>query len=138
MPGSRPKELSFALAPRLLESTAASLPDLKKQSNRFIFLTFAFVSSILVIQLVTRLVAHLVARRPNMGCQTKVQLIKRKNSRQWYVNFPAQIAQAMDFKAGEVVEWEIEDRTLLALVRTEVREGTLKKKRRDSSPKSKA
>ena len=73
-----------------------------------------------------------------MGYQTKVQLIKRKNSRQWYVNFPAQLAQAMDFKAGEVVEWEIEDKTLLALVRTEVPEGTLKKKRRGSSGKSKA
>jgi antitoxin component of MazEF toxin-antitoxin module len=64
-----------------------------------------------------------------MGCQTKVQLIKRQNSRQWYVNFPAQLARALELKAGEVVEWEIEDRTLLALIRTEVPEGTLKKKR---------
>jgi hypothetical protein len=71
-----------------------------------------------------------------MGYQTKVQLIKRKNSQQWYVNFPAQLAQAMDFKAGEVVEWEIEDKALLALVRTEVSEGTLKKKRRGASRKS--
>jgi hypothetical protein len=71
-----------------------------------------------------------------MGYQTKVQLIKRKNSQQWYVNFPAQLAQAMDFKAGEVVEWEIEDKALLAMVRTEVSEGTLKKKRRGSSRKS--
>lgn len=73
-----------------------------------------------------------------MGYQTKVQLIKRINSQQWYVNFPAQLAQAMEFQAGEVVEWEIEDRKLLALVRTEVPEGTLKKKRRESSGKSKA
>ncbi len=29
-----------------------------------------------------------------MGCPAKIQLIKRKDSEQWYVNFPAQIAQA--------------------------------------------
>jgi len=26
-----------------------------------------------------------------MGCPTKVQLINRKDSQQWYVNFPADI-----------------------------------------------
>ena len=54
-----------------------------------------------------------------MGFATKVQLIRRKNSQQWYVNFPAQVAQAMDFRKGEVLEWHIEDRATLALVRRE-------------------
>ena len=71
-----------------------------------------------------------------MGCPTKVQLIRRKQSQQWYVNFPAQVAQAMDFRAGEVVEWEIEDRGLLGLKRREVPESALKKKRRASSRNS--
>jgi DDE superfamily endonuclease len=63
-----------------------------------------------------------------MGYPTKVQLIRRKQSQQWYVNFPAQVAQAMDFRAGEVVEWQIEDRGLLGLVRRQVPESALKKK----------
>lgn len=52
-----------------------------------------------------------------MGCPTKVQLIDRKDSQQWYVNFPAAIAQAMDFTRGEVVEWFVEDRQHLVLRR---------------------
>jgi hypothetical protein len=63
-----------------------------------------------------------------MGCQTKVQLIKRKESEQWYVNFPAQIAQAMEFEKGETVEWFIEDKATLALKRQCVPEPVLKKK----------
>ena len=52
-----------------------------------------------------------------MGYPTKVQLIQRKSSEQWYINFPAAIAHAMDFSRGETVEWSIEDRSLLALRR---------------------
>ncbi len=52
-----------------------------------------------------------------MGYPTKVQLIKRRDSEQWYVNFPAAIAQAMEFARGEVVEWIIEDREQLLLRR---------------------
>jgi len=63
-----------------------------------------------------------------MGYPTKVQLIKRKNGPdQWYVNFPSTIAEAMDFSKGEVVEWHIEDRGLLALSRRETPPGLLKK-----------
>ena len=32
-----------------------------------------------------------------VGYPTKVQLIKRKQSEQWYINFPAALAQAMEF-----------------------------------------
>lgn len=39
-----------------------------------------------------------------MGYPTKVQLIKRKASEQWYINFPSAVAQAMEFDRGEVVE----------------------------------
>jgi hypothetical protein len=52
-----------------------------------------------------------------MGFPTKVQLIKRKNSEQWYINFPSAVAQAMEFQRGETVEWTIEDKSLLALKR---------------------
>ena len=68
-----------------------------------------------------------------MGFPTKVQLIKRKSSEQWYINFPAAIAQAIEFHKGEVVEWTIHDRNTLTLRRTEpaaVTKTTRRKKKR--------
>jgi hypothetical protein len=62
-----------------------------------------------------------------MGLPTKVQLIKRKSSEQWYINFPAALAQAMDFSRGETVEWSIEDKSLLALRRLHPPPSLLKK-----------
>lgn len=52
-----------------------------------------------------------------MGYPTKVQLIKRAKTEQWYVNFPAAVAHAMEFKKGEVVEWSISDLSELVLRR---------------------
>ena len=52
-----------------------------------------------------------------MGFPTKVQLIKRQASEQWYINFPSALAQAMEFSRGETVEWFVEDKGLLALRR---------------------
>ena len=63
-----------------------------------------------------------------MGYPTKIQLIQRKASEQWYINFPAAIAQAMEFEKGETVEWTIEDKGLLALKRQKVPPSLLKKK----------
>ena len=52
-----------------------------------------------------------------MGFPTKVQLIQRKDSQQWYINFPSAVAQAMEFARGEVLEWVIEDKNRLLLRR---------------------
>lgn len=52
-----------------------------------------------------------------MGFPTKVQLIQRKESQQWYINFPSAIAQAMDFSKGENVRWTIADKGHLILSR---------------------
>lgn len=52
-----------------------------------------------------------------MGYPTKIQLIKRKKSEQWYINFPSAIAQAMEFDRGEIVEWLIEDKQTMTLKR---------------------
>ena len=71
-----------------------------------------------------------------MGLPTKVQLIKRKSSEQWYINFPSAIAQAMDFSRGETVEWSIEDKSLLALRRLNPPASLLKKTLPASSPPS--
>lgn len=53
----------------------------------------------------------------HMGYPTKVQLIKRKQSEQFYINFPAAIAQALDFSKAEDVEWTISDKKHLILSR---------------------
>jgi len=53
-----------------------------------------------------------------MGFKTKVQLIRRKNSQQFYVNFPSACAQMMGFRKGEVVEWVLTGDGDLLLRRT--------------------
>lgn len=63
-----------------------------------------------------------------MGFPTKVQLIKRPKSEQWYINLPAALAQACEFVKGELVEWIVEDRNQLTLRRTEATEKTAEKK----------
>jgi hypothetical protein len=71
-----------------------------------------------------------------MGFPTKVQLIKRLASEQWYINFPSALAQAMDFTRGETVEWSVEDKSLLALRRLNPPPSALKKTLPASSPPS--
>ena len=71
-----------------------------------------------------------------MGFPTKVQLIKRKASEQWYINFPSALAQAMEFSRGETVEWTVEDKSLLALRRLHPPPLLLKKTLPASSPAS--
>jgi len=68
-----------------------------------------------------------------MGCQTKIQVISRKRSEQWYVNFPAAIAHAMEFDRGELFEWIIEDKQTMVLRRLNPSQSALKKKRRKES-----
>lgn len=71
-----------------------------------------------------------------MGFPTKVQLIHRKASQQWYINFPSALAQAMEFSRGETVEWSVEDNSLLALRRLHPPAPVLKKTLPASSPAS--
>jgi antitoxin component of MazEF toxin-antitoxin module len=52
-----------------------------------------------------------------MGFPTKIQLIKRAASEQWYINLPSAVAQAMEFQKGEVVEWVIENKQRMTLQR---------------------
>lgn len=63
-----------------------------------------------------------------MGFPTKIQLIKREKSEQWYINFPSALAQAMEFERGEVVEWIIEDKHKMVLKRDESVSDSEKKK----------
>ena len=63
-----------------------------------------------------------------MGYNTKIQLIKRQKSEQWYVNFPSAVAQAIEFEQGEIVEWIIDDFQHLVLKRSDVAVAKVKKK----------
>lgn len=63
-----------------------------------------------------------------MGYKTKIQLIKRAKSEQWYVNFPAAVAQAIEFNQGEMVEWIIDDYQNIVLRRDDKAVAALKKK----------
>ena len=63
-----------------------------------------------------------------MGYPTKIQLIKRAKSEQWYINFPSAVAQAMEFEKGEQVEWLIDDCQKLVLSRSDEAVEGLKKK----------
>ena len=65
-----------------------------------------------------------------MGYPTKVQLIQRKASEQWYINFPSAVAQAMEFGKGEVVEWIIEDKANLVLHRKQTLRSLVKLKKK--------
>lgn len=62
-----------------------------------------------------------------MPFPTKVQLIQRKDSAQYYINFPSAVAQMMDLGKGEVVEWSLHDRQTLVLQRPEAPPSPLKK-----------
>lgn len=63
-----------------------------------------------------------------MGYPTKIQLIKRAKSEQWYINFPSAVAQAMEFERGEIVEWLIDDHQRLVMIRKDENIAALKKK----------
>ena len=56
-----------------------------------------------------------------MGYPTKIQLIARQKGKQWYVNFPNALAEAMNFEKGEIVEWEVESLTSLRVTRLKIK-----------------
>jgi hypothetical protein len=72
-----------------------------------------------------------------MPYPTTVQLIQRRRSQQWYVNFPAAVANALDFAKGETVEWTVLDRRRLLLARRRVPQApAIPPQKRRSAPKS--
>jgi hypothetical protein len=70
-----------------------------------------------------------------MGHPTKIQLIQLQTSKQWYVNFPAALAQVMEFDKGEVWEWIVEDKNQLVLKRQIPVESALKKNSPSALPR---
>jgi hypothetical protein len=67
-----------------------------------------------------------------MGYPTKVQLIQRRASQQWYIAVPAALARGLGLQKGETIEWNVQDRHNLLLHRDVAAAVEEKKKRRRS------
>ena len=53
-----------------------------------------------------------------MGYQSKVQVIQRGGiQRQFYLICPAPLAQALEIEKGETIEWVVEDKWSLRVLR---------------------
>lgn len=52
-----------------------------------------------------------------MGYATKVQLIERIGSKQFYISIPSALADAIELRKGERVEWIVHDKLSLVLKR---------------------
>jgi len=53
-----------------------------------------------------------------MGFLSKVQVIERaNNTRQFYFNCPAPLAEAMEFEKSETIEWVVVDKYTLTIKR---------------------
>ena len=52
-----------------------------------------------------------------MGYITKIQLIERKSSEQWYIFFPMAVARAMELEKGEEIEMVIRSRNEILIKR---------------------
>jgi hypothetical protein len=52
-----------------------------------------------------------------MGYEVKVQRVERGNTKSFYINLPAAVAEAANIEKGEVWEWIIEDRNMFMLKR---------------------
>lgn len=52
-----------------------------------------------------------------MGYKIKIQRVDRGNTKSFYVNFPAAVAEAGEIKKGEEMEWLIQDKDTYVLKR---------------------
>ena len=52
-----------------------------------------------------------------MGYLIKLQKVERPINRSYYVNLPVVLAEAMELAKGEELEWLLEDKNTLLLVR---------------------
>lgn len=61
-----------------------------------------------------------------MGYSTRVQLLRRKTSRQWFIGLPAPLAEALELEKGETIEWKIEDKNRITMIRKGMKKGRRK------------
>lgn len=61
-----------------------------------------------------------------MGYKVKIQKVDRGNTKSFYVNFPAAVAESSKIEKGEEMEWLIEDRNTFVLKRVKPKKTVLK------------
>jgi len=52
-----------------------------------------------------------------MGYKVKIQRVERGNTKSFYVNLPAAVAESAEIQKGEEMEWLIDDRDTFILKR---------------------
>lgn len=65
-----------------------------------------------------------------MGYKVKIQKVDRRTTKSFYVNFPAAVAESVQIKKGEEMEWLIEDRDTFVLKRIKKSKSLLNKGKR--------
>jgi bifunctional DNA-binding transcriptional regulator/antitoxin component of YhaV-PrlF toxin-antitoxin module len=63
-----------------------------------------------------------------MGYSVKIQKVDRGQTKSFYVNFPAAVAESCNIEKGEEMEWIIEDRNTFVLKRVKQKKSVLKTK----------
>jgi hypothetical protein len=64
-----------------------------------------------------------------MGYAVKIQRVDRGNTKSFYVNFPAAVAEAANVVKGEQWEWFIEDRNTFLFQRKKPQKSLRKRKK---------
>ncbi len=62
-----------------------------------------------------------------MGYKVRIQRVDRPTNRSFYLNFPSPIADSVNMKKGEELEWLVEDRNTFIITRVNPRKSFLKK-----------
>lgn len=57
-----------------------------------------------------------------MGYKVKIQRVDRGNTKSFYINFPAAVAEAAELSKGEEMEWVLEDKNTFVLKRIKNKE----------------
>ncbi len=65
-----------------------------------------------------------------MGYKVKIQRVERGNTKSFYVNFPAAVADAARLEKSEQMEWVIEDRDTFVLKRITPSQSMLKNQKK--------
>lgn len=65
-----------------------------------------------------------------MGYKIKIQKVDRGNTKSFYVNFPAAVAEAVKIQKGEEMEWIIENRNTFVLKRIKPIKSVLKNRKK--------
>ncbi|MCK5803838.1 MAG: hypothetical protein KAI66_13440 [Lentisphaeria bacterium] len=68
-----------------------------------------------------------------MGYGVKIQRVDRGQTKSFYVNFPAAIAEAANVVKGEAWEWFIEDRNTFLIQRKKSQKSLRKKRKKTLS-----